>query len=59
MHVLAYCYHWGLSEIKDLSTSERRMWCEMVRKQKEAEAKALSNKPSEDTGYHSSYSESY
>lgn len=57
MHILAYCYHWGIAEIKDLPVKERKMWCEMVRKQKEAEVRAI-NKDYQDTEYTSSYSES-
>lgn len=59
MHILAYCYHWGLNEIKDLSIRERAMWCEMVRKQKKAEEQACKSSSGNDAGNHSSYHESF
>ena len=41
MHILAYCYHWPPERLWDMGRSERRMWAEMVRMQKEVEADSI------------------
>ena len=41
MHILAYCYHWPPDILWDMPRSERRMWAEMVRLQKEVEADSI------------------
>lgn len=41
MHILAYCYHWPPESLWKMPRREREMWVEMVRTQKEAEAKAV------------------
>ena len=43
MHILAYCYHWDRDTLWKMPRSERKLWVEMVQKQKKAESDALSN----------------
>ena len=37
MHLLAYVYRWERDTIWKLRRSERKMWVDLIRKQKEAE----------------------
>lgn len=57
MHILAYCYHWDRNTIVNLTRSERKMWVEMVRTQKEAEENAINKDSTSNTPTHS-YQES-
>jgi hypothetical protein len=41
MHVLAYVYRWSRDSLWLLSYKERKMWYDMIIKQKEAEKEAL------------------
>lgn len=41
MHTLAYVYHWDRDTIWNLPRSERKMWVELIHKQKEAEAEQI------------------
>lgn len=43
MHILAYCYHWDRDTLWKMPRSERKMWVEIVQKQKKAENDALNN----------------
>lgn len=37
MHIIAYVYHWGYSDLISLSPKERKVWVKMILDQKEAE----------------------
>ena len=41
MHILAYIYHWSLSEIKSIPRSERLMWVKRIIEQKNKENKQV------------------
>ena len=43
MHTIAYVYHWDRNTLWELSFKERRMWYDMIIKQKQAEEEALEN----------------
>lgn len=47
MHILAYVYHWGRDEIRNLPRTERRRWVEMIIDQKKKENKAVEDDISE------------
>ena len=38
VHIIAYIYHWGRSEIMNLSINERKEYVELIKQQKEAES---------------------
>lgn len=40
VHIIAYIYHWGRSEILSLPINERKMYVEFIKEQKEAENEA-------------------
>lgn len=40
MHVIAYIYHWGRDEIRNIPRRERRLWVEKIVEQKTKENKA-------------------
>ena len=41
-HVIAYVYHWDRNTILKLSRGERRMWYDLIMKQKKAENRSSS-----------------
>lgn len=41
MHIIAYCYNWSRDSLWDMSRSERKVWAEMVKMQKKAEADSI------------------
>lgn len=38
VHIIAYIYHWGRSEIMNLPLKERKSYVELIKQQKEAES---------------------
>ena len=46
MHILAYCYHWDRDTLWRMTRSERKLWVDMVQRQKKAESDAINNENS-------------
>ena len=46
MHILAYCYHWDRDTLWKMPRSERKLWVDMVQRQKKAESDAVNNENS-------------
>jgi hypothetical protein len=47
MHIIAYVYHWGRDTVMKLTRSERKMWVDLILRQKESEKEEIErNTPS-------------
>lgn len=40
VHIIAYIYHWGRNEILKLPITDRKMYVDLIKQQKEAENEA-------------------
>lgn len=57
--MIAYVYHWGRTELWDMSVSERRMWVKFIQQQHEAEKDAIEGNTDRATHSNRDYDEAY